>query len=261
MARLRIASWNINGLRATVKSGAWDAFLKLNFDIFCLQEVKASEDQLSEEIRNPLSWQGYFDVSVHKKGYSGTSIYTKITPKSVQRGLGNKEFDDEGRLVTLDFGSWVLINGYFPNGGSGPDRLEYKLKYYQAFLKYIEDIRRNGKEVLFCGDINTAHFPIDLARPKANEKNTGFLPIERAWLDEVVSHGYQDIFRKFYPEKAEIYTYWDQKTRSRDRNVGWRIDYFFADPAMSNRIKGFTTHTTFMGSDHCPISIEVDIVI
>lgn len=171
--------------------------------------------------------------------------------------MGIKKFDDEGRLLVAHFKDFVLLNVYFPNGGGGPERLKYKLDFYDAFLNYVEKLKKGGENIIFCGDVNTAHEEIDLARPKENEQNTGFLPEERAWLDEVMAHGYVDIFRHFYPIKRGMYTYWDMKTRARDRNVGWRIDYFFVSQGVLLKIKGTKILTDILGSDHCPLSLEL----
>lgn len=255
---MKIISWNTNGLRATIKQGNFTPlFDKLKADIICLQETKCEEEQIPLEFRYYKNYFSYFSHSKMRKGYSGVAIYTKIKPDKVEYGMGNEEFDQEGRLVIAYFGKFILINGYYPNGGSGPHRLDYKLKFYKHFLKFVKKLDAGGYEIIFCGDINTAHTAIDLARPKANEENTGFLPIERAWIDDVVSSGFTDVYRNFNPNKLDVYTYWDQKTASRDRNVGWRIDYFFANKKVFPKIKSFKTHTDYMGSDHCPIEIAI----
>jgi exodeoxyribonuclease-3 len=257
---MRIVSWNVNGLRALAKKGQFDWLLKTSPDIFCLQETKTTAEQLSEEIRNPAGYFSYFDHSRGRKGYSGVAIYTKIKPESVEYALGvskKPELDLEGRFIALHFKDFTLCNIYFPNGGGGPARLKFKFEYYDAFLDYIEKLRKQDKHIIFCGDINTAHEEIDLARPKENEKNTGFLPEERAWLDEVVNHGYIDVFRHLYPNKTEAYTYWDMKTFSRERNVGWRIDYFFVSSDVLSRIKKIEILSKVYGSDHCPLLLEL----
>lgn len=225
---MKIISWNTNGLRATIKNGDFDPlFKKYKPDIICLQETKCRPDQITEEILNHRNYHSYFSYPTLKKGYSGVAIYSKEKPSKVEYGIGIPGLDDEGRTIVAYYKKLIIINCYFPNGGQGPHRLEYKLKFYDAFLKFINKKRKAGYSIIFTGDINTAHTEIDLARPKANEENTGFLPIERAWLDEVVRAGYVDTFRHLHPNKKDMYTYWDQKTRARDRNVGWRIDYFF----------------------------------
>jgi exodeoxyribonuclease-3 len=255
---MKIISWNTNGLRATVKQGHFMPLFSFNNpDIVCLQETKCEPEQLDVDTRNLKGYNSYFSYSKLRKGYSGVAIYSKIKPENVEYGIGIKEFDDEGRTLVAYYKDFVLINCYFPNGGGGPERLKYKLEFYDAFLEFINKLKKQGKDVIFCGDVNTAHEEIDLARPKANEENTGFLPIERAWMDELVNNGWVDIFRNLYPNKAEVYTYWDMKTRARDRNVGWRIDYFFTNQSFISKIKSFKTISDYYGSDHCPIMIEI----
>ncbi len=262
---MRIISWNVNGLRANVKKGGFDWFLNESPDIYCLQETKAHLDQLEEGIRNPEGYYSYFDHSKLRKGYSGVAVYSKLEPKKVEYGLGKPEYDQEGRLLALlyenlikDISKLALINNYIPNGGGGPDRLEFKLKYYDQFLKYINVFQKNGYEIIFCGDINTAHKEIDLARPKENENNTGFLPIERKWLDRFIGAGYIDSFRYFNPDKTGAYTWWDMKTFARDRNVGWRLDYFFVSEGLMKRVKKVRILDNIIGSDHCPIDIIIE---
>jgi len=254
---MKILSWNVNGLRAIVRKGNWDWLLIDQPDIFCFQETKANPDQLTEDVRNPKGYHSYFDVPKEKKGYSGTAIYSKIKPEKVEYIMGVPVLDNEGRLIAVYYKDFVLLNVYFPNGGGGPERLKYKLDFYDEFLKFIEKLRKQGKSIIFCGDINTAHEEIDLARPKENEKNTGFLPEERAWLDEVINAGYIDVYRHFNPTKAQAYTYWDMKTAARERNVGWRIDYFFVSPDLLPRIKKTEILSSIYGSDHCPILLEL----
>lgn len=259
---MKIISWNTNGLRATIKQGHFTPlFEKYSPDIVCFQEVKAEADQIPQEYRNYKSYHSYFSHPKEKKGYSGVAIYTKEKPKEVFYGMGLKgeksKLDAEGRMLGLKFKDFTLITGYYPNGGSGPDRLEYKLEFYNEFLKFILKLRKSGEKVIFCGDINTAHTEIDLARPKANEENTGFLPIERAWISKVIKNNFIDIWREKNPNKKDIYTYWDQKTRARDRNVGWRIDYFFIDEKLVKKVKNVGTINDYFGSDHCPIYLEL----
>jgi len=262
---MRIISWNVNGIRAIHKKDKWNQIFELgpngdSPDIFCLQETKANPDQLIEEIRNPAGYYSFFDHPKEKKGYSGVAIYSKVKPEKVQYEMGSPTLDNEGRLIAAYFKDFVLINVYFPNGGGGPVRLKYKLDFYAEFLKFIEKIRKTHKHVVFCGDINTAHHEIDLARPKENAENTGFLPIERAWIDKVVETGYVDLFRRAFPDKTAAYTYWDQKTFARDRNVGWRIDYFFASTETVKHVKGAGIMSDVYGSDHCPIYLDLDFV-
>lgn len=254
---MKIVSWNVNGLRSLAKNGYWEAFLKgTKPDIFCLQETKATADQLSPEMLAPEGYSAYFSSSKTKKGYSGVALYTKVEPLSVIYGMDIEEFDQEGRIVGAEFEDFWLVNTYFPNGGMGPERLDYKMRFYDAFLEYVEKLRRS-KPVIFCGDVNTAHEEIDLARPKANEQTTGFLPEERAWIDAVIDAGYVDSFRHFHPNTKDAYTYWDQFTHARDRNVGWRIDYFFVASELMKRVKKAEIHPDIFGSDHCPLSITL----
>jgi exodeoxyribonuclease III len=253
---MNIISWNVNGIRAVHKKGNFQWLAKHSPDIFCLQEVKAEAEQLVDDIKVIAGYHAYFDHSKLRKGYSGVAVYSKIKPEKVDYGMGIPELDQEGRLLGLHFKDFILFNVYFPNGGGGPIRLDYKLKFYDAFLVHIENLRKTtGKAIIFCGDINTAHEAIDLARPKENEENTGFLPEERAWLDEVVNAGYIDTFRKLYPTKTAAYTYWDQKSAARERNVGWRIDYFFVSPELQKKIKDTVIHSDVYGSDHCPLEL------
>lgn len=255
---MKIITWNTNGLRATYNQGNFfPLFEKYQPDILCLQETKAAVGQLPEEAKNVPGYYSFFASSVLKKGYSGVAIYTKEDPIKVELGIGIPEFDDEGRTIVAHFKNFVLINCYFPNGGGGPVRLDYKLRFYDAFLEYANKLRKEGRSVIFCGDVNTAHHEIDLARPKANENNTGFLPIEREWMDSLALNGYVDVFRHLYPNKADAYTYWDMKTGARDRNVGWRIDYFFVSPDLLPKVKDMEIYADYMGSDHCPVLIEI----
>ncbi|MHB8652184.1 MAG: exodeoxyribonuclease III [Minisyncoccota bacterium] len=252
---MKITTWNVNGLRAVHRNGHWDAFLRTNPDVFCLQETKAEAEQLPVEVREVPGYTAHFSSSKLRKGYSGVAIYSKTQPRKVEYGIGIRKFDDEGRILVAEYPGFVLLNIYFPNGGSSPERLQYKLDFYDAFLTYIDGLRALGKQVIFCGDVNTAHEAIDLARPKENEQNTGFLSEERAWIDEVIAHGYTDIFRHLYPTKTSAYTYWDMKTGARDRNVGWRIDYFFTNTSFVRHIKDIRILSDIYGSDHCPVEM------
>lgn len=254
---MKLISWNVNGLRAVAKKGFLDFLYETSPDILCLQETKAEAVQLPEEVRTPKGFHAFFSHSKGRKGYSGVALYSKTPPNKVEYGIGIPGFDDEGRVVIGHFDDFVLLNIYFPNGGGGPVRLQYKLDFYDAFLSFIENLRKEGKKVIFCGDVNTAHEAIDLARPKENEKNTGFLPEERAWIDELVYQGWVDTFRHFYPHKEGAYSYWDMKTAARERNVGWRIDYFFVSPEILPRVKGAGILPNVFGSDHCPVWLEM----
>lgn len=272
---MKIISWNVNGIRAFYKKGQFDWLISQNVDIFCLQETKALPEQLSEEIKNPAGYTSFFDWSKEKKGYSGTAIYVKSellekvvdvrgvssvrSAKSFKysTGLGVKELDQEGRQVNLIIGDTAYINCYFPNGGGPVARQLYKQRYYDAFLTYLKKLKKQRvKNIIFCGDINVAHEEIDIARPKENEKEVGFLPEERMWLDEVIETGFIDTFRETYPKKV-TYSWWDQKTRARERNVGWRIDYFFISKNLKNKIKKAEIFDEVLGSDHAPIFLEI----
>jgi exodeoxyribonuclease-3 len=259
---MKIVSWNVNGIRALIKKGGFDWLVSQGFDMICLQETKAHPDQLEPNIISPLGYTSYFDHSKIKKGYSGVAIYTKQKPDKVEYGFDVDSLDQEGRQITLLFtgkaNKLAIINTYFPNGGGGPERLDFKMRYYDAFLTYIEKLRKNGYSIVFTGDVNTAHREIDLARPKENEKNTGFLPEERAWIDGVVARGYIDTFRHLHPEKRDAYSWWDMKTFARERNVGWRIDYFFASADLGEKIKKAGILAKITGSDHCPITLELE---
>ena len=252
---IRALSWNVNGLRAVHKKGFLEWFSKESPEILCLQETKAQEDQLPDPLRNIAGYQSYFSSGV-RKGLSGVALYTRTEPVEVSYGFGIEKFDTEGRIIVADYGEFVLLNIYFPNGRSSAERLTYKMEFYDAFLEFVDRLTGQGKSVVVCGDYNTAHKEIDLARPKANEKVSGFLPEERAWMDKLVGHGYVDTFR-MYSQQPEQYTYWDMMTRARDRNVGWRIDYFFASETFSSRISGAHIYPDVMGSDHCPVGVDI----
>lgn len=258
---MKLISWNVNGLRASIKKGFLEWLHAQDADIVGLQEIKAEESQLPEEVLRPHGakgqWHAYFSPSRTKKGYSGVAMFCKEVPDRVDYGMGIARFDEEGRYIAVHFKDIVVINCYFPNGGGGPHRLSYKYDFYDAFLEHIEVYRTEGKKVIFMGDVNTAHNEIDLARPKENEKNTGFLPDERAWLDNVVSAGYIDTFRHLHPVLADAYSYWDMKTHARERNVGWRIDYFFISNDLLRRLVAAGISSDVYGSDHCPIWVEL----
>lgn len=256
--KLRLLSWNVNGIRAAYKKGFVDWFIKEGPDVLCLQETKARPEQLTDDLLNVIGYKSYFSSSIVKKGYSGVAIYTKLEPVKVEHGFGIPKFDDEGRIIIADYKSFVLINIYYPNGKMSPERLKYKMDFYDAFLEYADNLVKKGKNLVICGDVNTAHKEIDLARPKENEKVSGFLPIEREWMDKFLSHGYVDTFRMFNDE-PEQYTWWDMQSRARERNVGWRIDYFFVSDNFKKNVKNAFIMPEVMGSDHCPVGIEIEI--
>lgn len=255
---MKIYSFNVNGIRAWERKGMFEWFTKLNPDILCIQETKAHPEQLSKQLQKPHGYFSYFNSAQTRKGYSGVCVYTKKEPLKVIYGLGKKELDQEGRQITLIFKNFALINCYFPNGGGPKERLEYKLKYFEEFLKFIKKLEKKGLKIIFCGDVNIAHNEIDLARPKQNEKEVGFLPEERAVLDKYEKNNFVDTFRFLNPKK-EAYSWWDMKTRARDRNVGWRIDYFWVSKNLIKKVKKSFIHNDIYGSDHCPVSIEIDL--
>lgn len=256
---MRIISWNLNGIRSTLKSGNLDWIFTQSPNFICLQEVKATIDQLPPEIATPQGYYSFFDWPKEKKGYSGVAIYTKEKPEEVLYGMGVEKYDKEGRLIVVIYKDFVLINCYFPNGGGAPERLEYKLGFYDEFLKFAEKLRKKHKKVIFCGDVNVAHTEIDIARPKENVDHVGFLPVERAWMDKVIDKGYVDTFRHLNPETINAYTWWDQKSFARDRNVGWRIDYFFVNKELIKNVNKSFIWKDIYGSDHCPIELDIKI--
>jgi exodeoxyribonuclease-3 len=249
-------SWNVNGIRAAQKKGFLDWLHQTKPDLLCIQETKAHPGQLDEELRYPEGYHAYW-AAAERKGYSGVALLSRVEPKSVQIGLGIEEYDREGRTIVADFDGFVLINAYFPNGGRDHSRVPFKLDFKEAFLRYANQLREAGRKVIFCGDINTAHREIDLARPKENENSTGFLPIERAWIDKVVEEGYLDSFRHLNPERTEAYSWWAYWGKARERNVGWRLDYFFTTPDLADQIAAAEIHPDVYGSDHCPVSLTL----
>lgn len=255
---MRILCWNVNGIRAMAKKGFVEWVQKESPDILCLNETKAAPEQLPDDIKNIPGYTSYFSSSVAKKGYSGVAIYTKILPKNVSHGYGIERFDNEGRIIIAEYADFTLICNYFPNGKKNEERLQYKMEFYDAFLEYAEALRKKGRNLVICGDVNTAHKEIDLARPKENANVSGFLPIEREWMDIFLECGYTDTFRMFNQEGGN-YTWWDQVTRSRERNVGWRIDYFFVNNGFKSKVKDAFILPEVMGSDHCPVGIELAI--
>lgn len=257
MATIRLLSWNVNGLRAVYKKGAFDWFFQERPEILCLQETKAHPDQVPEALTRADGYQVFFHAG-ERKGYSGVGLFTQFAPSQVLTGFGIEPFDREGRILIAEYPSFTLFNIYFPNGKASPERLQYKMDFYDAFLAYADGLKDQGHHLVICGDVNTAHREIDLTRPKENETVSGFLPQERAWIDRFIDHGYVDTFRMFHPEPGH-YTWWDVKTRARERNVGWRIDYFFVSANCADRVRSAFILPNVMGSDHCPLGIELEI--
>jgi exodeoxyribonuclease III len=253
---MRLYSWNVNGIRAAVTRGFLSWLEAEKPDVVCLQETKARRVDLPQAVLEPPGYVSYW-AEGERRGYSGVATYTHGAPKSWHAGLGVDRFDTDGRVVVTDFGDFELYNVYFPNGKASPERLAYKLEFYAAFLAHVESRVSSGHPVIFCGDVNTAHQPIDIARPKENEKISGFLPEERACLDRWVEQGWIDSFRHLYPEQREAYSWWSMRTRARERNIGWRLDYFFVHQSLMGRVKGAGIASGVTGADHCPIWLEI----
>jgi exodeoxyribonuclease-3 len=255
---LTLTSWNVNGIRAAARKGFLDWLEQAQPDMLGLQETKAHPDQLTKALRQP---PGYTTIwaSAEKKGYSGVALYTKTEPLDVTVGLGVEEYDREGRTIVATYPQFVLIVAYFPNGGRDLSRVPFKMAYKRDLLAYCNQLVASGRHVVFCGDVNTAHQEIDLARPKSNQQNTGFLPHERAWIDQAIEAGYVDTFRSLYPEKTDAYTWWHMISRARERNVGWRLDYFFVNQGLAAAVVDATIHHEVYGSDHCPVSLTLDL--
>ena len=257
---MKIVSWNVNGIRAVEKRGFADWVRLESPDMLCLQETKVQPDQLSAELRNLKDGDGKtyrsYWASARRKGYSGTAVYSKTEPREVKL-LGLPEFDDEGRVLQADFKDFVLICAYFPNSQDAGARLGYKLDFCAAMLDLCNALAAAGRHLVLCGDYNIAHTPIDLARPKENEGNAGYLPEERAWMDAFTSAGYVDTFRSLHPGEGGHYSWWSYRGGARERNVGWRLDYHCVDRAFMPRIASSIIRPDTRGSDHCPVQIEV----
>lgn len=251
---IKLCSWNVNGIRAAEKKGFFDWLHKSKYHIIGIQETKAHVEQLSEKAVHPDGYESYWCSAV-RKGYSGTAVYTNISPTFAETTFGDPFLDGEGRIVMLEFEQFYYFNVYFPNGGMGPERLAHKLEFYKRFLKLTEAYRKK-KPIVVCGDVNTAHTEIDLARPKENQNVSGFMPIERKWVDEFIAAGYIDTFRMFNKEPKQ-YTWWDMKSGARARNVGWRIDYFFVSKELEKNVKKAWIEPDVLGSDHCPVGLEL----
>jgi exodeoxyribonuclease-3 len=255
---MRILCWNVDGLRSALKKGFMEWLLKESPDVLCLQETRLGDDELPEALQQIEGYHCFYSNHSTKKGYSGVAIFTKKNPLKVEKGFNIPRFDNEGRTLVADYGSFVLMNIYFPNGKASDERLKFKMEFYDAFLDYADRLRKEGKAVIVCGDVNTAHTELDIARPKDNAKRSGFLPMERAWMDKLESHGYVDTYRVFEKEGGH-YTYWDMRTGARKRNVGWRIDYFYISKDLLPHLKKAFIESEVTGSDHCPIGIDIGL--
>ena len=252
-------SWNVNGIRAAQKKGFLNWVRKQEPDILCLQEIKAQESDLTQDLKEIAGYESIWEAGP-RKGYGGVAIYTKIKPQQIIKNLGEAILDEEGRVLTVNFDQFTLFNIYFPYDKRSPERLAYKMEFYRRFLNYVKSLKiRNSKlEIIVCGDVNTAHQEIDLARPAENAQISGFLPEERVWIDELLAAGFVDSFRYLHPKEI-AYSWWSQRTRARERNVGWRIDYFFVSENLQASLLDAQIHSEIAGSDHCPVSVELQL--
>ncbi len=255
---MKFLSWNVNGIRAVHKKNLFSPLInKEKPDILCIQETRADETQIPDDLKNIPGYFSYFESDKNKKGYSGVALFTREKPENIANNFTGK-FYEEGRIQKIKYKKFYLYNVYFPNGKQSPERLKYKMDFYEAFLDDIKKLLKNGEKVIICGDVNTAHKEIDLARPKENEKVSGFLPEEREYLDKFIELGLIDTFRVFNG-KGGNYTWWDLKSGARKRNVGWRIDYFYISKNLREKLKNAFILKDIFGSDHCPIGIEINI--
>lgn len=257
---MKLVSWNVNGLRAVIKKDFLGSIRKLDADIVGIQETKLQAHQLTPEMTDLAGYTAYWSHAKTKKGYSGVGVYTRRKPQSVRYGIGQPRFDDEGRILELDFGTFIFFNVYFPNGQMNDERLQYKLDFYEAFFAYVDQYKNDGRRVVITGDYNTAHNEIDLKNPKANAKTSGFLRIERDWLDRIIADGYIDTFRHFHPDAVK-YSWWTYRFKARERNAGWRIDYFFTSRNMieNGEIAEAFIDNDILGSDHCPVGLQLTV--
>ncbi|MCK4537360.1 MAG: exodeoxyribonuclease III [Candidatus Krumholzibacteria bacterium] len=254
---MKIYSWNVNGIRAVQKKGFVDWVLKEQPDILCLQETKANVEQLGEELLNISGYHASFN-SAERKGYSGVATYSRTEPLKIDHGFGVERFDSEGRVIVSEYPGFTLLNIYFPNGQKDDERLAYKMDFYDATLDFCESLRKKGKKLVICGDYNTAHREIDLKNPKPNAKRSGFLPVEREWIDRFIAAGYVDTFRSLYPETVK-YSWWSYRFSARKNNAGWRIDYHFVSSDLADKVRDAMILNEVTGSDHCPVVLELDV--
>lgn len=251
---MKLISWNVNGLRAAVKKGFLEYFEEVDADIFCLQETKLQEGQIELDLK---AYKDYWNYAV-KKGYSGTAIFTKVEPLSVQYGLGIPEHDTEGRVITLEFEAFFMVTVYTPNSQAELKRLDYRMTFEDAILEYIKNLDKT-KPVVLCGDLNVAHEEIDLKNPKTNRKNAGFSDEERAKFSAFLDVGFIDSFRYFYPDLTDAYSWWSYRMNARARNTGWRIDYFVVSKRLKDKLVDAKIHSEVLGSDHCPVELELNL--
>ena len=251
---MKLISWNVNGLRACVQKGFLDIFKELDADMFCIQESKLQEGQISLELEG---YYQYWNYAI-KKGYSGTAIFTRREPMSVAYGIGIEEHDQEGRVITLEFAEFYLVTVYTPNSQSELARLDYRMRLEDAFLSYLKGLEEK-KPIVFCGDLNVAHKEIDLKNPKTNRKNAGFTDEERGKFSTLLGQGFIDTYRYFYPDQEGIYSWWSYRFQARKKNAGWRIDYFCVSESLKEKLVDAKIHTEIMGSDHCPVELDIDL--
>ena len=250
----KMISWNVNGLRACVQKGFLEYFKEADADIFCIQESKLQEGQIELPLEGYHQYWNY----AKKKGYSGTAVFSKEEPLSVTYGIGIEEHDQEGRVITLEFATYYLVTVYTPNSQNELARLPYRMEWEDAFLAYLKGLEQS-KPVIFCGDLNVAHKEIDLKNPKTNRKNAGFTDEEREKFSKVVESGFIDTYRYFYPEQEGIYSWWSYRFRAREKNAGWRIDYFCVSECLKDKLIDAKIHTEIMGSDHCPVELQIEL--
>ena len=255
---MKLISWNVNGLRAVITKGFKDFFEEINADIFCIQETKMQEEQIEDNIKEIFKQYNCYWNSAEKKGYSGTAVFSKKKPLKVTYGIGIEEHDKEGRVITLEFEKFYLVNCYTPNSKRELERLEYRMVWENEFRKYLVELNKS-KPVVICGDLNVAHEEIDLKNPKTNRRNAGFTDEERGKMTELLDSGFTDTFRYLYPNKTECYSWWSYMFKAREKNAGWRIDYFLVSKSIENKIKESYIFSDVMGSDHCPVGLDLDI--
>ena len=255
---MKLISWNVNGLRAAMTKGFEEFFKKENADIFCIQETKMQESQIDENIKNMLGDYYVYWNSAEKKGYSGTAIFSKIKPINVTYGIGIEEHDKEGRVITLEFKEFYMVTIYTPNSKRELERLEYRQIWEDEIRKYLSELDKR-KPVIMCGDLNVAHKEIDLKNPKTNRRNAGFTDEERNKMTELLDNGFVDSFRYLYPDKEECYTWWSYMFHAREKNVGWRIDYFIVSEKIKHKVEEAKIYQDILGSDHCPVGLEIKV--
>ncbi len=255
---MKLISWNVNGLRAIINKGFEEFFKGINADIFCIQETKMQEEQLEEKINTIFDGYKMYWNSAEKKGYSGTAIFSKKEPINIKYGIGIEEHDKEGRVITLEFEKFYMVNCYTPNSKRELERLDYRMIWEEDFRNYLLELNKK-KPVILCGDLNVAHKEIDLKNPKTNRRNAGFTDEEREKMTELLNSGFVDSFRYLYPDKTDKYTWWSYMFKAREKNAGWRIDYFIVSDNIKDKIKESYIFSEIMGSDHCPVGLDIDI--